>query len=122
MILKLLLNTQMKWIIFIKILKNTIQIKNEKFLMLLMIADMLSNKSNNNWIIRGRKLKISLVFITQCCFAVPKKIRLNSTHYFMMKISNKRELQQTEFNHSSDFEFQNFMNFYKQCTAKHILF
>ena len=74
MILKLLLNTQMKWIIFIKILKNTIQIKNEKFLMLLMIADMLSNKSNNNWIIRGRKLKISLIFITQCCFAVLKKL------------------------------------------------
>ena len=44
MILKLLLNTQMKWIIFIKILNNTTQIKNEKFLMLLMIADMLSNK------------------------------------------------------------------------------
>ena len=46
MILKLLLNTQMKWIIFIKILNNTTQIKNEKFLMLLMIADMLSNKKN----------------------------------------------------------------------------
>ena len=54
-------------------------------------------------------------------FCCAKEIRLNSTHYFMMKISNKRELQQTEFNHSSDFEFQNFMNFYKKCTSKHIL-
>ena len=44
--------------------------------------------------IRGRKLNISLVFITQSYFAVPKNIRLNSTHYFVMKIANKREVQQ----------------------------
>ena len=68
--------------------------------------------------IRGRKLNISLVFITQSYFAVPKNIRLNSTHYFVMKIPNKRELQQIAFNHSSDIDFQDFMNLYKKCTAK----
>ena len=62
--------------------------------------------------IKGRKLNISLVFITQSYFAVPKNIRLNSTHYFIMKIPNKQELQQIAFNHSSDIEFQDFMNLY----------
>ena len=89
-----------------------------------MIADMLSNKKLNpiltELFIRGRKLtfNISLVFITQSHFAVPKNIRLNSTHYFIMKIPNKRELQQIEFNHSSDIQFKDFMNLYKKCAAK----
>ena len=87
-----------------------------------MISDMLSNKKLNPIVtelfIRGRKLNISLVFITQSYFAVPKNIRLNSTHYFVMKIPNKRELQQIAFNHSSDIDFQDFMNLYKKCTAK----
>ena len=86
------------------------------------ISDMLSNKKLNPIVtelfIRGRKLNISLVFITQSYFAVPKNIRLNSTHYFVMKIPNKRELQQIAFNHSSDIDFQDFMNLYKKCTAK----
>ena len=68
-----------------------------------MIADMLSNKKLNPIVtelfIRGRKLNISLAFITQSYFVVPKNIRLNSTHYFIMKIPNKRELQQIAFNH-----------------------
>ena len=67
--------------------------------------------------IRGRKLNIPLVFITQFYFVVSKTIRLNSIHYFVMKISNKRELQQIAFNHSSDIDFQDFMNLYKKCTA-----
>ena len=68
--------------------------------------------------IRSRKLNISLVFITQSYFAVPKNITLNSTHYFIMKIPNKRDLQQIEFSHSSDIDFQDFMNLYKKCTGK----
>ena len=67
--------------------------------------------------IRGRKLNISLVFITQSYFAVLKKIRLNSTHYFNMKIPKKSELQQIAFNHLSDIDFQGFMNLDKKCTA-----
>ena len=68
--------------------------------------------------IRGKKLNISLVFITQSYFSVPKIIRLDSTHYFIMKIPNKEELQQIAFNHSSGIHFQNFLNLYKMCTAK----
>ena len=81
-----------------------------------MIAYMLSNKKFNPTVIelfiRGRKLNISLVFISQSYFAVPKNIRLNSTHYFIMKIPNKQELQQIAFNHPSDIDFQDFMNLY----------
>ena len=62
---------------------------------------MLSNKKLNPTVtelfIRGRKLNISLLFITQPYFAVPKRIRLSSTHYFIMKIPNKQELQQIVF-------------------------
>ena len=68
--------------------------------------------------IRGRKLNISPAFITQSYFAVPKNIRLNSAHYFLMKILNKQELQQIAFNHSSDIDFQEFMDLYKKCTAE----
>ena len=74
-----------------------------------MIADMLSNKKLHPIVselfIRGRKLNISLVFTKQSYFAVPKNIRLYSTHYFVMKIPSKRELQQIAFNHSSDIDF-----------------
>ena len=87
-----------------------------------MAADMLSNKKRNPIVtelfIKGRKLNISLVFIVQSYFKVPRNIRLNSTHYFVMKIPNKRELQLTVFNHSVDFDFQSFMNLYKKYTAK----
>ena len=55
--------------------------------------------------IRGTKLSISFVFITQSYFAVSKNIRLNSTPYFVMKIPSKRELQEITFNHSSDTHF-----------------
>ena len=58
--------------------------------------------------IRGRKLNISLVFITQSYFSVLKNIRLNSTYYFVMKIPDKRELLQFIFNHSSDIDFHDF--------------
>ena len=51
-------------------------------------------------------------------FAVPKNIRLLSTHYFIMKIQNKRELQQIAFSHLSDIDFKDFMYLCKKCTAK----
>ena len=47
-----------------------------------------------------------------------KDIRLNSKHYFTMKILSKRELQQIAFNHASDIDFQDFMNLYKKCTEE----
>ena len=86
------------------------------------IADMLTNKKLNPIVtelfIRGRKLNISLVFITQSYFAVPKNIRLYSIHYFVMKIPNKRKLQKIRFNNFSDIDFQDFMNLYKNYTAE----
>ena len=69
-------------------------------------------------LIRGRKRNISLVFITQSYFAVPKNIRLNSMHYFIMKIPNKRELPQIAINYSSDIDFKNVMYLYKKCATK----
>ena len=87
-----------------------------------MIADMLSNKKLNPIVTqlfkRGWKQNISLVFIIQSYFTVPENIRLNSTHCFIMKIPNIRELQQIAFNHSSDINSQKFMNLCKKCTAK----
>ena len=87
-----------------------------------MIADMLSNKKLNLIVaeifIKGRKLKIFLVFITQSYFSVPKNIKLNSTNYFVIKIPNKRERQQIAFNHPSDIDFKDFMNLYKKCAEK----
>ena len=87
-----------------------------------MIADMINNKKLNPVVtelfIRGRKLNISIVFITQSYFKVTKDVRLNSTHFFILKIPNKRELEQTVLNHSSDIDFKDFMKTYKKCTAK----
>ena len=71
------------------------------------------SKNSNIVFIRGGKLNISLVFVTQSYFSVPKDIRLNSAYYFILKIPNKQELQEVTFNHSSDIDFENFMNLYK---------
>ena len=87
-----------------------------------MIADMINNKKLNSIVtelfIRGRKLNISLVFITQSYFKVPKDVRLNTTHFFIMKIPNKRELQEIAINHSSDINTKDFNNIYKKCIDK----
>ena len=87
---------------------------------------MLRNKNLNPIVtelfIRGRKLNISLVFITQSCFPLPKDIRLNSTHYFIMKFPNERELKQIASHNSSDIDFQDFMSLYKKYIKNHILF
>ena len=73
------------------------------------IADMINNKKLNPVVtelfIRGRKFYISIAFITQSYFKVPKDVRLNSTHFLIMKIPNKRELQQIALNHSSQIYF-----------------
>ena len=87
-----------------------------------MIADMINNKKLDSIVtdlfIRSRKLNISIVFITQSYFKVPKDVRLNSTHFFLMKIPNKRELQQIALNHSSDNDFKDFMKIYKKYTKE----
>ena len=88
-----------------------------------MIADMIKNKELNSIVtelfIRRRKLNISFVLnITQSCFKVPKDVRNNNTHFFIMKIPNKRELQQTAINHSSDINTGDFIEIYGKCTDK----
>ena len=99
-------------------------IKKRKVLIVFddMIADMINNNKLNPIVtelfIRGRKLNISIVFIMQSYFKLPKDVRLNSTHFCIMKIPNKRELQQIALNHSSDINFKDFMNIYKKYTAK----
>ena len=64
------------------------------------------------------KLNNSLVFITQSHFSVPKDVRLNSTHYLIMKINNKRELQNIAINHSADIDHKDFMKIYRDCTKE----
>ena len=99
-------------------------IKKRKILLVFddMIVDMISNNKLNPIVtelfIRGRKLNISIVFITQSYFKVPKDVRLNSTHFIILKIPNKRELQQIALNHSSDIDFKDFMKINKKYTKK----
>ena len=90
-----------------------------------MIADMPSNNNLYQIVtelfIRGRKLNISLVFITQSNFTVPKNISLNSRHHFIMKIPNKWELKKIAFTHSSDVDVQYIINL-KNILQNHVLF
>ena len=112
--------------IFLYVYKNIDEYNTDKVRKILivfgdMIADMINNKKLNSIIklfIRGRKLNISLVFITQSYFKVPKDVTLNSTRFFIMKIPNKRELQQIALNHSSDINSKDFIKIYKKYTAE----
>ena len=87
-----------------------------------MIADIMTNKRFQAIIkelfIRCRKLNISLVFITQSYFSVPKDVRLNLTHYLIMKINNRKELQNIATDHSEDIYYQDFMKIYRECTRE----
>ena len=88
-----------------------------------MIADIMTNKKFQSIIkelfIRCRKLDISFVFITQSYFSVPKDVRLNSTHYLIMKINNRKELQNIAINHSADIDYKDLMKIYRECTKDH---
>ena len=90
-----------------------------------MTADFMTNKKFQSIIkelfIRCIKINISLAFITQSYFSVPKDVRLNSMHYFIMKINNKRELQNTAINHFADIDYKHFI---KICNVQknHITF
>ena len=100
------------------------QYKKRKILIVFddIITDMHSNERLDKTVtelsIRGRKLAISLVFNTQAYLKVPNDVRLSTTHFFIMKIPNKREPEQVAYNHSSDIDFKDFMNLCKICTAK----
>ena len=87
-----------------------------------MIADIMTNKRFQAIIkelfIRCRKLNISLVFITQSYFSVPKDVRLNSTHYLIMKINKGQELQNIAINHSADIHYKDLMRIYREFARK----
>ena len=91
-----------------------------------MIADMVNDKKLNSIVtelfIRGRKINISLAFITQSYLKVPKDVRLNTTHFYIAKIPNKKELQQIAINHASDISTKDFNNIYRDCTAEQYFF
>ena len=98
--------------------------RKRKFLIVFndMIADIMSNTKFQAIVkelfIRCSKLNISLVFITQSYFSVPKDLRLNSTNYLIMKINNKKELQNIAITHSADIDYKDFMKIYRECTKE----
>ena len=83
-----------------------------------MISDIMTNKRFQAIIeelfIRFRKLNISLGFIRQSYVSVPKEVRLNLTHYLIMKINNQKELQNIAINHSTDIDYQEFIKIYRE--------
>ena len=87
-----------------------------------MNADIINNKKPNpvvtELLIRGRKRNISIIFITKSYFKVPKEVRLDTAHVFIMKIPNKRKFQQIALNHSADVNFKYFIKIYKKCTVE----
>ena len=87
-----------------------------------MIADIKINKkfqaTINELFIRCRKLNISLIFFTQSYFSVPRDVRLNSTHYFIMKTNSRIELKNIAIDHSADIHYQDFLKIYKECTKE----
>ena len=113
---------------FTKILIITTQKEIKKVLIVFddMIADIMANKKFQAIIkqlfIRCRKLNISLIFITQSYFSVPKDARLNATHYFIMKINGKIELNNIARNHSVDIDYNDFMKIYRECTKEPVNF
>ena len=87
-----------------------------------MISHVMSNKNAQQVLkdlfIRSRKLNISLCFLTQSYFSVPKDVRLNFTHYVIFKLNNKRELQNIAINHSADIDYKDFVKTYRNCTKE----
>ena len=87
-----------------------------------MISHVMSNKKAQQILkalfIRYRKLNVSLCFLTQSSFSVPKDVRLNCTHYIIFKLNNKRGLQNIVINHSADIDYRYFVNIYRDCTKE----
>ena len=96
--------------------------KRKRIIVFDMIADIMTNKKFQAIIkelfIRCRKLNISLAFFTQSYLFVPKDVRLNSTHYLIMKINNRTELKNIVINHSADIDYQGFKKIYRECAKE----
>ena len=85
---------------------------------LIVFDDMIADINNN----KKFAAKIKELFIRCRSFSLPKDVRLNSTHYLIMKINNKRELQNIAMNHSIDIDYKDFMKFYRECTREPYFF
>ena len=72
--------------------------------------------------IRCRTLNISICFLTQSYFPVPKDVRLNCVHYILFKLNNKSELQNIAINHSADIDYKNFIKIYRHCIKERFNF
>ena len=87
-----------------------------------MISHVMSDKKAQQVLkdlfIRCRKLNISLCFLTQSYFSVPKDVRLNCTHHIIFKLNNKRELQNITINHSADIDYKDFIKIYRDSTKE----
>ena len=87
-----------------------------------MISHVMSNKKAQQVLkelfIRCRKLNISLCFLTQSYFSVPKDVRLNCTHYIIFKLNKKRELENIAINHSADIDYKDFVKMYRDWTKE----
>ena len=87
-----------------------------------MISHVMSDKKAQQILkdlfIRCRKLNISLCFLTQSYFSVPKDVRLNCTHYILLKLNNKRQLHNIAINHSADIDHKDFIKIDRICTKE----
>ena len=82
------------------------------------ISDKKAQQVLKELFIRCRKLNVSLCFLTQSYFSVPKDLSLNCAHYIIFKLNNKRELQNIGINHSADIDYKDFVKIYRDCTKK----
>ena len=124
----LLLSVVILWMKFMKKLRTIT--KREKKNVLIVFDDMISHVMSDkkaqqvlkDLFIRCRKLNISLCFLNQSYFSVPKDVRLNCTHYIIFKLNNKRELQNIAINHSADIDYKDFTKIYRKCIEKPYIF
>ena len=100
--------------------------EREKFVFDDMINHVMSDKKTQQVLkelfTRCRKLNISLYFLTQSYFSVPKDVRLNCTPYIIFKLNNQRELQNMTINHSPDIDYKDFVKIYRDCTKESYIF
>ena len=109
-----LLSVQIQWMTFMRISMITIQVQKKKLIVFdETTADIMTNRRFQAIIkelfLRCKKLNISLVFISQSYFSVPKDVRLNSTRYLIMKINKRKKLQNIAIDHSTGIDYKDFM-------------
>ena len=120
-----LLSVQIEWMTFIRILIDDYNPSRKRKPLIVfddMIADIMTNKKIQailkELFIGCKKVNISLVFITQSYFSVPKDVKLNSTHYLIKRINNRKKLQNIVINHSVDIDYNDFLRIYRECTRE----